>query len=525
MHTQNKPLLPPNFSESDVETLKHYFEFNKRYYDKINEELRPEFLEHPVFGPIIKMQTEEQQKAQNEHSLEMQRKAIYEGKWSEYANELLTQGIVYARMNISYQDWYSVIKIYKDHLIPHIKQDFPESEKVITFLDGLSKFIDYAMYGIAEAYFTEKNNIIKAKEERFRAIFENSADHIMLIDKNQSIIMINRLSGNFKEEDIIGKSLFDFQPSENVDILKNALDKVFKEKTPHMYETEYTIDGKRTFYSSSISPIFGSDGEVDNVVFISRDVTTQKTSENEIKNMNATLEQKVSERTEELKKTNSELEQFAYVASHDLREPLRTISNFASLFQSQYKGKIDQRADEYLTFILASTKRMETLIRDLLDYSRIGKTDLDKVEVDFNETLKEVVNDLSNAIDESHAEIHIGSLPVIKAYPSEIKSLFQNLITNAVKFQKKDRKPVIQITAEKKKKEWLFAVLDNGIGIEEKYYNKLFVLFQRLHSKEAYPGTGIGLVQCKKIVELHGGKIWVESVYGEGSTFYFTIPQ
>lgn len=525
MHTINKPLTLPDFSEKDIETLKYYFEFNKRYFDRINEELRDELLEHPVFGPILKMQTEEQQKEQNDRSQELQRQAIFEGKWEEYANDLLTQGIMYARMNITYVDWYSVIKIYKDHLIPHIKEDFPESEKVITFLDGLNKFIDFAMYGIAEAYFTEKNNIIKTKEERFRAIFENSADHIMLIDKNFTIIMINRLTGGYKENEVIGKSLFDFQPPENVDVLKNALDIVFKNKAPHMYETEYMLDGKKMYFSSSISPIFGSDGEVDNVVFISRDITAKKQSELEIKDMNVLLETKVIERTEELRKTNNELEQFAYVASHDLREPLRTISNFASLFQSQYEGKLDQRANEYLNFILGSTRRMEALIRDLLDYSRIGRTDLDKASVDCNETVTEVLNDLSNIITESGAEIHSEKLPTIKGYPSEIKSLFQNLISNAIKFQKKDAHPIIHIAAKKHNKEWLFSVKDNGIGIEEKYYKKLFVLFQRLHSKEAYPGTGIGLVQCKKIVELHGGKIWIDSTPDEGTTFYFTIPQ
>ena len=522
---KQNPILLPNFSAEDVETLKHYFEFNKRYYDKVNEELQPVLIEHPVFGPIVKAQTPEQQKAQNERSLELQRKAIYEGKWEEYANDLITQGIMYARMNISYSDWYGLIKIYKDHLIPHIKKDFPQSEEAISFIDGLTMFIDYAMYGIAEAYFTEKNNIIRAKEARFRAIFENSADHIMLIDKNKTIAMINRLTGEFKEEDVIGKSVLEFQVPENVEVLRKAIDNVFENKVPIIYETEYLMDDKKVYFSSSISPIFNAEGEVENIVFISRDVTAQKISELKIKDINATLEIKVNQRTEELKKTNSELEQFAYVASHDLREPLRTISNFVSLFQHQYQGKLDTRADEYLSFISASTKRMETLIKDLLDYSRVGKTDLDKTTVNCETILNEVLHDLSNSIEENKAKVHIGSLPTINGYPSEIKSLFQNLISNAVKFKEKDRDPEIYIAAKKQKKEWLFSVRDNGIGIENQYFNKLFVLFQRLHSKEKYAGTGIGLVQCKKIVELHGGKIWVESEYGKGSTFYFTIPQ
>jgi PAS domain S-box-containing protein len=518
-------LILPNFSESDIETLKYYFEFNKRYYEKINEELRPDLADHPVFGPLLKRQTPEQQKAQNERSLELQRKAIYQNDWNEYSKDLMTQGITYARMNVSYVDWYSLIKIYKDHLIPHIKKDFPGSLEVISFIDGLTKFIDYAMYGIAEAYFTEKNNIIKAKEERFRAIFENSVDNILLIDKNRIIIAINRVEYRYTKEEVIGKSLFDFQMPESVEVLKKAIDSVFKNKTPFMYENEFMNNGKKLYFSSSISPIFSGDGEVDNVVFITRDISAQKKSEIEIRDMNTILELKVNERTEELKKTNNELEQFAFVASHDLREPLRTISNFVGLFQKQYKGKLDKNADEYLRFISDSTGRMETLITDLLDYSRIGKTDLDKTKLDCNILLKEVLNDLSKSINESNAEIHSEQLPMLMGYPTEIKSVFQNLLSNAIKFQKKDAHPIVHITVKDNASEWLFGVKDNGIGIDKTYFNKLFVLFQRLHSKEEYPGTGIGLVQCKKIIELQGGKIWVESELGKGSIFYFTIPK
>lgn len=524
MVTNDIPLITPNFTAKDIETLKQYFEFNKRYYDKVNEELIPELSNHPLWGPLIKMQTPEQRKVQNEKSLERQRAAIYEGKWEEYSKELITQGINYARMNVSYVEWYSIIKIYKDYLIPHIKKDFPVCKEVVTYLDGLSKFVDYAMYGIAEAYFTEKNNIIKAKEENFRAIFENSSDHILLIDKNADIIMVNYVAPGHKKEDIIGKNLHDFQ-SENTEQMKKAIDVVLKSKTPFVFESEYIVEGHKRYYSSSISPVFSPDGEVNNMIFISRDITTQKKAEAEIKEMNANLETKVNERTEELKKTNDELEHFAYVASHDLQEPLRTISNFVGLFQKQYEGKLDKNADEYLNFITESTSRMQTLIKDLLDYSRIGKKDLNKTDIDCNILLKEALDDLSKSINESAAEIHTEKLPIIKGYPLEIKSLFQNLISNAIKFQKKDTHPIIHIAAKDNNTEWLFTIKDNGIGIDKIYYNKLFVLFQRLHNKGEYPGTGIGLVQCRKIVELHGGKIWVDSQIGKGSTFYFTIPK
>ncbi len=524
METNNGILGKPDFTKSDIETLKKYFELNKKYQKRINDELMPELLNDPLWGPILKQQTDEQRMIQQERSLEMQRAAIYDGKWTEYANDLITQGVMYARLNISYKDWYKLIKIYKDHLIPYLKKDFAGStEEAITFIDGLSKFVDYAMYGIAEAYFTEKNNIIKAKEETFRAIFENSSDNILLVDKNANIITINHIAQDYKKEDIIGKSLFSFQTGNNDELLKEAVNIVLTNKTPYLFESSYPVKGITQYFSSSISPICALDGEINSLVFISRDISEQKRAEVKIKEMNANLEKKVNERTIELKNSNDELEQFAYVASHDLQEPLRTISNFAGLFKRQYKGKLDGKADEYLNFIDTSTARMQILIKDLLEYSRIGKIDKDMADVNCNLILKEVLNDMSKSINENKTEIHSESLPIIKGYAVEIKSLFQNLMSNAIKFQKAGAHPIINIKVEDKGKEWLFAVEDNGIGIDKKYYNKLFVIFQRLHNKAEYPGTGIGLVQCKKITELHGGRIWVDSELGKGSTFYFTM--
>jgi len=305
------PTIKPNFSEDNIKVLKSYFEFNKRYLQTLNEELRSALKTHPVFGPVISAQTPEQQEAQSARSLELQRAAIFEGKWQEYSEDLINQGIMYARMNISYSDWYNLIKMYKDHLIPHLKRDFPYAETTITYLDGLTKFLDYAMYGIAEAYFTEKNNIILSREEQFRAIFENTADNISLIDKNMIIINVNHLnpSSGLKKEDVIGKNILDFQtlPEERTEI-KGIIDRVFKTRTSLFFELSRMVEGERVYYSSSISPIYNSKGEVENVIFVSRDITAQKRAEIEIRNLNAVLEEKVHERTEELKRANKELE-------------------------------------------------------------------------------------------------------------------------------------------------------------------------------------------------------------------------
>jgi signal transduction histidine kinase len=237
-----------------------------------------------------------------------------------------------------------------------------------------------------------------------------------------------------------------------------------------------------------------------------------------------TSESNLETQNRELERKNKELEQFAYVASHDLQEPLRTTSGFVELLQQQYKGKLDDKADKYISYIVQSSNRMRVLITDLLEYSRIGnKRELCKV--DCNEVVKEVLADLGTVICETGTEVHVGPLPVINGYPTEMKLLFQNLISNSIKFRKKDIVPQIMIGALRKGNIWQFSVQDNGIGIAKEHNERIFIIFQRLHTRSEYTGSGIGLSHCKKIVELHKGKIWLESEVGKGSTFHFTLQQ
>jgi light-regulated signal transduction histidine kinase (bacteriophytochrome) len=248
------------------------------------------------------------------------------------------------------------------------------------------------------------------------------------------------------------------------------------------------------------------------------DITKRKQDEELLQKSEAILDLK----NKELKRKNRELEEFAYVVSHDLQEPLRTTTSFVELLKQQYAGKLDPKADKYLHFIVDSSNRMKILINDLLDYSRIGgKNEMERV--DCNKILKDVTADLYKAISDSAAEIISGDLPIIPGYPTEIKQLFQNLVLNAIKFSKTNVAPQIKISVERSGHFWNFAIADNGIGINNAHTEKIFVIFQRLHTRSEYPGSGIGLSHCKKIVELHHGKIWVESVPGEGSVFHFTI--
>jgi PAS domain S-box-containing protein len=235
------------------------------------------------------------------------------------------------------------------------------------------------------------------------------------------------------------------------------------------------------------------------------------------------LEETLSEQTRELARSNAELEQFAYVASHDLQEPLRMVSSYMQLFSRRYKGMLDADADEFIAYAVDGATRMQRLISDLLMYSRVGNKGKEPQPTDCNTILKNALKNLQEAIRESCAKIDVSPMPTIMGDDVQLTQLFQNLIGNAVKFRGGEP-PRVSVGAELQGNFWLISVRDNGIGIEATNFERIFQIFQRLHSRTSYPGTGIGLAVCKKIVERHGGKIWVESESGKGTTFFFTIP-
>ncbi|HUK25163.1 MAG TPA: ATP-binding protein [Terriglobales bacterium] len=234
-------------------------------------------------------------------------------------------------------------------------------------------------------------------------------------------------------------------------------------------------------------------------------------------------EEELAKKVGELAHSNMELEQFAYVASHDLQEPLRMVAAYTQLLAERYHGKLDEQADKYIHYAVDGALRMQALIQDLLAFSRAGRADMDLTSADCNLIVEDAMKNLAVAIRESNAVVNFECLPVVMGNAAQLRQVFQNLIGNAIKFRG-SRPPVVQISAEQENGEWLFSVSDNGIGIAPEHLDSIFVVFQRLHTRQEYPGNGIGLSICKKIIERHGGKIWVESHEGHGANFKFTLP-
>lgn len=298
-------------------------------------------------------------------------------------------------------------------------------------------------------------------------------------------------------------------------------DLILKNASQIYWEDEYRFqknDGEYAFVYDKAYIIRDEFGKAIRLIGATRDISDRKENEVLLKELNARLKQ----RADELTASNVELERFAYIASHDMQEPLRMVTSFLQLFKKKYENQIDETAEQYIHYAMDGAERMKKLIMDLLEYSRVGSNKDDFSQINTNELLLEVVNVFIDKVQESNAKIEIGSLPNLVANRTQLFQLFQNFIGNALKYHS-GQNIHVQIKGEEKETHYLFSVSDNGIGIKPIFFEKIFILFQRLHHKNEYSGTGIGLAICKKIIERHHGKIWVNSEPGKGSSFFFTI--
>jgi PAS domain S-box-containing protein len=349
-------------------------------------------------------------------------------------------------------------------------------------------------------------------EARFRTVVESAPSGVVMIDRRGQIVLVNR-----EVERLFGYS--------RTELLGEAIEKLVPERFRDEHPTVRggfignpqarpmgagrdlfgrRKDGREIPVEIGLSPLRTDEG-----VFVLAsvvDITERKRAELE------------------LRRSNEELERFAYVASHDLQEPLRMVGSFVQLLGKRYKGKLDADADEFIGYALDGALRMQRLIEDLLAFSRVGTRGKPLVPTDANVVLAQSLGSLKLAIEEAGATVTSDPLPVVPADAGQLEQLFLNLVSNALKFRGSEP-PRVHVSAAHDQRDWTFRVRDNGIGIDPQYFDRIFVIFQRLHGKGEYPGTGIGLAICKKIVERHGGRIWVESEPGHGATFCFTLPE
>lgn len=358
----------------------------------------------------------------------------------------------------------------------------------------------------------------KITEERLRLIIEAAPSGMIMINERGKIVLVNsqveKLFGYARVE-LIGQSIEMLVPTAARSKHPDLRAGFFADPKVRAMGAGRDLygqkkDGTEVPVEIGLNPLM-TEGERFVLASIV-DITQRKQSE-------STLQEKLLE----LQRSNADLEQFAYVCSHDLQEPLRVIGNYTQLLAKRYRGALDDDATEFVDFIVDATTRMQELIDDLLLYSRVHTKGQEFQSTDCDTVVKKAISNLAISIEESNASVIAESLPTVKADSSQLLQLFQNLIGNAIKFRSAQA-PEIHISATHESNFWTFVVRDNGQGFDMKYAERVFIIFQRLHDREMYPGSGIGLAVCKKIVERHGGRIWVESAAQGGTSFYFTLP-
>jgi len=358
----------------------------------------------------------------------------------------------------------------------------------------------------------------RKSEAQLRQVIESVPNAIIMSDENSTITLVNTQAENmfgYHRKDLIGQPIDMLVP-------KRFRTQHPKYQTGFLHAPEsramgagrdlYALknDGTEIPVEIGLNPIQTDKGM--QVLSAIVNITERKKTEKEIE-----------AHTKELARSNEELEQFAHVASHDLREPLRMVSSYVQLLEQRYHNKLDQDANDFIHFAVDGATRMQTLINDLLSFSRVGTRGKPFQPTNVQEILDQVCNDLQFVIADHQAQIIYKNLPTLIADKTQLTQVFQNLISNAIKFHS-DEQPLIQIDAIKQDNNWLFTITDNGIGIDPKFTERIFVIFQRLHTRDKYPGTGIGLAVCKKIIERHGGRIWFDPNHPQGTRFFFSLP-
>ena len=389
-----------------------------------------------------------------------------------------------------------------------------DAEKYLQTAKKNGKVLDVGIELISEL--RSHQSKLEMQKKELQSILDSSRSYIFYKDKENRFLQVNKAYADIlgmSKDKLAGKSLFDIFPKEQAENYWKDDKQVIRSAKPKLdiIEPMNIKNGIRYLKTDKI-PYHDDNGNIIGIIGFADDITRRKKAEEKLEFI-----------MNDLKRSNKELEQFAYVSSHDLKEPLRMITSFLQLLQKRYSADLDDDANDFINFAVEGAKRLDIMINDLLEYSRIGSKEREFEYLQSENILETVLTNLKTSIEDNNVIIIHDQLPLIYSNNQQMVQLLQNLISNAIKYRSKED-PKIHISADLLDDEYVFSVKDNGIGIDQKHLEKIFTIFQRLHSRDEYEGTGIGLAISQKIVQQHGGQIWAESEPGKGTTFYFTIP-
>lgn len=524
--------LIPSLSLKERQEILAYYTVYEKYSKEFSERATEDLRSHPVFGKLINSMTKEMQEANNKISMTLQKDAIVNDKWQPYIEYQIKQGITYAKMGLDFKSWYEVISLVRNYLNPYLTKEYGTGEKFLSALNGMNTFMDIAMGIIGEAYMQEKKEIIREDAQRIKKLneeleqkviertgqlesivsqleeykyfFINSHDFACIANMDGYFVTINpqfeKVLG-YSEKELLENQFLKFIHPDDIAATLQEVEKLKSGALTLNFINRYRKkDGSYIWMEWSTYP----DVVAGKQYAIARDITERKKTE------------------EQLLSVNKELEAFTYSVSHDLRAPLRAVNGYAEMLNEDFGPKLDEEGKRIIDNIAYNATKMGILIDDLLAFSRLGRKDLNKKLIDMNELIEGVLNDVNKAHPNT-ANINVKKLHNVKADYGLLHQAMYNLVSNAIKYSSKKKSSIVDISSEENGDEVVFTIKDNGVGFDMKYSDKLFGVFQRLHSQEEFEGTGVGLAIVQRVIAKHNGRVWAEGAVNEGATFNFSL--